>query len=342
MLLTNYHLLNRGVHVNINTFLRHALASCTPSSVHRLLLYVVVLCFALPVSYAAAAIDLVINVTSDKPAYKSTDTQYFTVTVSNNGPGTATNSALTVNHPAAGPPFDLSGACTASGGAICPTSYAGLPTNNFTATIPSIPSQGKVVITFQVIPVLVCRGQGAIITGPNDPCPFPLTYDIGRKLITAFVTNSAADGLPVTNVANTNIVLYGPTVGYKVDITSSPTGPLTPGLSYTYDFAVTSQGADPSGPLKLSVFPESQSGTPTPAASFTSFLPGTQITSLTCLSAVPASGAVLPSTVFVSGTCASAIAIPVPGPTTLMLSQRRSYQSFHQWFCRSFHQRFHT
>ncbi len=278
----------------------------------------VVLCFALPLSYAAAAIDLVINVTSDKPAYKSTDTQYFTVTVSNNGPGTATNSALTVNHPAAGPPFDLSGACTASGGAICPASYAGLPTNNFTATIPSIPSQGKVVITFQVVPVLVCRRQDPSGgTGPSGPCPFPLTYDIGRKLITAFVTNTAADGLPITNVANTNIVLYGPTVGYKVDITSSPTGPLTPGLSYTYDFTVTSQGADPSGPLKLSVFPESQPGTPTPAASFTSFLPGTQITSLTCLSAVPASGAALPSTVFVTGTCASAIPVPVPGPTTL-------------------------
>ena len=304
--------------MNINTLLRPASASCTRGSVHRLVMYVLVLCFALTVSYAAAAIDLVINVTSDKPAYKSTDTQYFTVTVSNNGVGTATNSALTVNHPSAGPPFDLSGACTASGGAICPTSYAGLPTNNFTATIPSIPSQGQVMITFQVVPVLVCSRQEPAGGGAGkDPCPFPLTYDIGRKLITAFVTNAAADGLPITNVANTNIVLYGPTVGYKVAITSGPTGTLTPGLSYTYDFEVTSQGADPSGPLKLRVFPESQPGTPTPAAAFTSFLPGTQITSLTCLSAVPASGAVLPSTVFVSGTCASAIAVPIAGPTTI-------------------------
>ena len=54
---------------------------------------------------AHAAVDLVINIDSDKPAYKSTDTQTFTVSISNNGPGAAVNSLLTINHPAAGAPF---------------------------------------------------------------------------------------------------------------------------------------------------------------------------------------------------------------------------------------------
>ena len=261
---------------------------------------------------AHAAVDLVINIDSDKPAYKSTDTQTFTVSISNNGPGAAVKSLLTINHPAAGAPFQASATCVASGGAVCPSSYAGLPSNNLTATLPSIPSQGLLVIRFMVIPPLVCR-QGATLD-----CGGGLqTYDVGRKLITASVTNTATDGLAVTNLANTNIALYAPTIGYKVAITNAPVGPLVPGSIVAYDLEVTSLGQDPSGPLRLSAAALSQIGSQ-PAGTTNSFLPGTEIVSLVCLSATPAPGPALPNTVFLGGnSCPASINIPTPGPTTV-------------------------
>jgi Domain of unknown function DUF11 len=279
-------------------------------------------------SHAWAAVDLVINVDTDKPAYKSTETQTITVTVTNNGPNTATNSILKVLHPAAGAPFEASAGCVPSGGAVCPTSYTGLPSNTLSATIPSLPSQAKVVITFQVIPVLVCRRPQGASPSINEPCTQGFTYDVGRKTITASVTNSATDGLLITNVANTNIVLYGPTLGYRVVITNAPAAALVPGQTYLYEFEVQSQGQDPTGPLQLKLHPESLGGTPTPPASFTSFLPGTEIISLVCLTSTPAAGAALPSTVIqTSGNACSntPVSIPTPGPTTISNDTLRGF-----------------
>jgi uncharacterized repeat protein (TIGR01451 family) len=294
-------------------------------SISLLLTYFVLL---LGVSTAWAAVDLVINVDTDKPAYKSTETQTITVTVTNNGPNTATNSLLKVLHPAAGAPFEASATCIPSGGAVCPTSYTGLPSNTLTATIPSLPSQAKVVISFQVIPLLVCRRPQGASPSVNEPCTQGFTYDIGRKTITATVTNSATDGLPITNVANTNIVLYAPTLGYRVVITNAPASALVPGQTYLYEFEVQSQGQDPTGPLQLKLHPESQGGTPTPPASFTSFLPGTEIVSLVCLTSTPAAGAALPNTAIqtAGNACSNTpVAIPTPGPTTVSNDTLRGF-----------------
>ena len=229
----------------------------------------------------AVNVDLVINVDSDKPSYKSTELQTFTVTVTNNGPDAATGVSLVVNHPSAGLPFETTASCTATLGAVCPASYAGLPSQNLSATIPLIPNQGKVVIQFQVLPPLVCRGQGAVL--PKDPC-IPTEFDTGRILITAQATNGATEGYNVTNVATTNIMLYPPPIGYRVVITSVPAGPLLQGAIADYEFEVQSLGTDPSGPLRVALQATTDVGTST-AIGTSTFIPGTTLLSITCLSA---------------------------------------------------------
>ena len=264
----------------------------------------------------AVNVDLVINVDSDKPSYKSTELQTFTVTVTNNGPDAATGVSLVVNHPSAGLPFDTTASCTlATLGAVCPASYAGLPSQNLSATIPLIPNQGKVVIQFQVLPPLVCRGQGAVL--PKDPC-IPTEYDTGRILITAQATNGATEGYNVTNVATTNIMLYPPPIGYRVVITSVPAGPLLQGAIADYEFEVQSIGTDPSGPLRVALQATTEVGS-SAAIGTSTFIPGTTLLSITCLSASPPVGASVPANTVLLSTflCPGGAAIPSTiGPLT--------------------------
>ncbi len=277
---------------------------------------------------AFAAIDLVINVDSDKTTYKSTDTQTFTVTVTNNGPDTALNSQLSVNHPVAGLPFEATASCVALGGAVCPASgsYTGLPGMDLKATLPSIPSQGTLIVTFQVVPPLGCRFP--LVGGAMLQCQGAPTYETGRVLITANVTNIAADGRAATNTANTNIALYAPTLGFKMVITSAPTTTLAPGNIATFDFEIQSQGQDPTGPLTLDLSINSNVPSPAPPAGFSGFLPGSVLQDITCLSATPAPGAALPATVFLSGNaCGSGITLPTPGPSTILADGLRGFPS---------------
>lgn len=241
--------------------------------------------------------DLVVTIQSDQPAYMNTDLEHFTVTVSNNGPDTATNVQLVVHHPAADAPFEQSATCQAlpgpnpNGPAVCPPGSGTAPSaafvrsgSSFSVTIPTIPGQSQLLVEFDNAAECVAE-QGAA-GGRKDSC-FSLAQ--GNFTVSADVSSAQNETDETTNHATTNIYIYPPDIQYKIEITDAPAS-ATPGQVVTYDFEVTSFGLQPSNRLRLDARIKGLPGTLTapsssnnPYGNMASTLPGTELLSIECL-----------------------------------------------------------
>ncbi len=284
----------------------------------------------------AATVDLVVTIVSDQPAYMSFDPEHFTVTISNNGPATATSVALAVNHPLADIPFEVSATCQAvagpnpNGPAVCPIGSGTAPSPAFTrsgtlllVTIPSIPSQSAAVVQFDN--QSRCPPRTGSPTGQESRC---FGAPAGNYPITATVVAAESDALGPTNTATTNIFLYPPVIEYKVAITSFP-ATAAPGTIADFDFEVQSTGDQPSDKLRLMATIQGQTGTMLPLTATNnpygsggSTLPNTALQSIDCLSTVLGSyppGSVFPSFPNVPApwqACPTTGLIPIPVPSS--------------------------
>jgi uncharacterized repeat protein (TIGR01451 family) len=286
----------------------------------------------------AATVDLVVTIVSDQPAYMSFDPEHFTVTISNNGPATATSVALAVNHPLADIPFEASATCQAvpgpnpNGPAVCPVGSGTAPSPSFTrsgtllqVTIPSIPSQSQAVVQFDN--QSRCPGGGG--RPPSQDTTRCFGEPAGNYPITATVSSAETDTLGPTNTATTNIFLYPPVIEYKVGITSFPATAAS-GTIADYEFEVRSTGDQPSDKLTLKATIQGQTGTMLPLTASNnpnggngSTLPNTVLQSIDCLSTVlgtfPAAS-VFPSMPAVWQACPTTGLIPIPVPSSVINS----------------------
>ena len=279
----------------------------------------------------AQSVDLVVTIQSDQPAYMGEDLEHFEVTISNNGPATATSVELVVNHPVADVPFELSATCQAlpgpnpNGAPVCPPG-SGVPGSgafvragsSFSVTIPSIPSQSQVRVEFDNAAGCLSEQSPAGGQGQGRGC-----YAIpqGNFAVVADVSSAQSDSDNTTNHASTNIYIYPPDVQYKIEITDAPATAI-PGEVVTYDFEVTNFGLHPSNLLGLQAAIKGLAGDMTlpstnnsPYGSNASTLPGTELLSITCQ---PSSlGSYTLPMVFGALTdyCTSP-PIPVPSPTS--------------------------
>lgn len=279
----------------------------------------------------AQDIDLVVNITSDQPAYMAQDLQSFSVTISNNGPDAATGVELVVEHPVAELPFELSATCQAlpggnpNGPAVCPPGSGTAPSGafvrsgqSFSVTLPVVPAQSQARIDFQTQahcpPVENSAGEPACFGVPTGN--FTISADVG-----ALETESNE----VTNVSTTNVFLFPPDVQYAVEIVSAP-ATATPGSVVEYEFEVSSFGLQPSDLLEFNVDIRGEAGTMIPLSATNhpfggngSTLPNTELLAIDCLSfslgAFPIAS-VFPASPAPWQTCPSSGLIPIPTPVS--------------------------
>lgn len=278
----------------------------------------------------AQAFDLVVNIVSDQPAYMAFDLQSFSVTVSNNGPDTASAVELVVEHPIADLPFEQSATCQAlpgpnpNGPAVCPPGSGTAPSpafvrsgNTFSVTIPSIPSQSQVRVDFDSL----------VRCPPADNAGEPLCFGVpdGNFPVSAEVVAAQNEANGSTNTSTTNVFLFPPDVQYRVEITSAP-ATAVPGSVVEYEFEIHSFGLQPSDRLDLTATIEGQAGTMLPLTNGNnphgaqgSTLPATELLAIDCLSA--SLGAYPPGSVFPPSpapwqTCPSTGLIPIPVPSS--------------------------
>ena len=277
----------------------------------------------------AQSVDLVVTIQSDQPAYMAQDLEHFKVTISNNGPATATSVQLAVHHPAAAAPFELSATCQAlpganpNGPAVCPGGSGTAPSpafvrsgTSFSVSIPSIPSQSQVLVEFDN--AADCISEQGPAGGQDRGC---YRLPQGNFTVLADVSSAQSETDDTTNHATTNIYLYPPDIQYKIEITDAPTSAI-PGEIVEYDFEVISFGLHPSNRLSLLATIKGLTGTMTamspsnnPYGNNASTLPGTELVSITCLS--PSLGGYPLPMVFGSLTdYCSAPPIPLPNPTS--------------------------
>jgi hypothetical protein len=134
--------------------------------------------------HAHAAVDLVVTIVTDQPAYMSFDLEHITVTISNNGPDPATNVLLVVTHPLADIPFEASATCLALPGPNPPASAVCPPVG--TAPSPAFTRVGQT--------------QGDAAAHPQ-PEPGPGRLDNRRARRPASVARrSPAAGIPVATI----------------------------------------------------------------------------------------------------------------------------------------------
>ncbi|MDZ7789857.1 MAG: hypothetical protein U5L08_05050 [Xanthomonadales bacterium] len=277
----------------------------------------------------AQDVDLVVNITGDQPAYMAQDMQSFSVTISNNGPDTATNVELVVEHPIAETPFEDSATCQAlsganpNGPAVCPPGSGTAPSaafvrngQTFSVTLPEIPALSQARIDFQT--QVHCPSSNA-----GEPACFGVPT--GNFIVSADVTAAEADSNDVTNTSTTNVFLFPPDVQYAVDIVDAPTT-ATPGSVVEYEFELYSFGLQPSDLLNLNIEIRGEAGTMSPLSvtnhpygASGSTLPNTELLSIDCLSASLGSyplASVFPSTPAPWQTCPSTGLIPIPTPSS--------------------------
>lgn len=278
----------------------------------------------------AQDVDLVVNIASDQPAYMAFDMQSFSVTISNNGPDTATAVELVVEHPIADAPFELSATCQAvpgpnpNGPAVCPPGSGTAPSpafvrsgETFSVTLPSIPSQSQARIDFDTqvrCPELDNAGEPRCFGVPT-----------GNFQVAADVSSAENESIDATNTSTTNIFLYPPDVQYRIEITDAP-ATATPGSVVEYEFELHSFGLQPSDELDLRATITGEAGTMLPLTasnnphgSLGSSLPGTELVAIDCLSTSLGSyppGAVFPPTPASWQTCPSSGLIPIPTPSS--------------------------
>ncbi len=283
----------------------------------------------------AQNIDLVVNVTADQPAYMSLDMQSFSVTISNNGPDTATNVLLIVEHPIADEPFEDTATCqpvagpNPNGPAVCPPGSSTAPSpafvrsgQTFSVTLPSIPSQSAALIEFST--QVRCPDQDSLEPGSDEAICRGVPF--GNFPISAGVSADQNDVNPQTSTSVTNVFLFPPDVQYRVAVTDFP-ATANPGDIIEYEFEVESFGLHPSDLLELIVNIRGEAGTMSPLTFFNhpvgpdgSTLPGTELLSIDCVSADLGSypiTSVFPSPPAAWHTCPSSGVIPVPNPTSV-------------------------
>lgn len=277
----------------------------------------------------AQDVDLVVNITSDQPAYMAQDLQSFSVTISNNGPDTATGVELVVEHPVAELPFEQSATCQAlpgpnpNGPAVCPPGSGTAPSaafvrsgQTFSVTLPAIPPQSQARIDFQT--EAHCPSDNA---GVGEPACFGVPT--GNFTISADVDPTGTESNALTNSTSTNVFLFPPDVQYAVDIVSAPTT-APPGSVVEYEFEVSSFGLQPSDLLELGVRIRGEAGTMIPLSATNhpfgangSTLPNTELLAIDCLSASLGAypiGSVFPPSPAPWQTCPSSGLIPIPNP----------------------------
>ncbi|TVQ31305.1 MAG: DUF11 domain-containing protein [Wenzhouxiangella sp.] len=289
-------------------------------------------------SVRAQNVDLVVNVVSDQPAYMSLDVQSFAVTISNNGPDTAGNVVLVVEHPIADEPFEETATCqplagpNPNGPAVCSAGSGTAPSaafvrsgQTFSVTLPSIPSQSEAVIEFST--QVRCPDSSA---GPVSDEVICRGVPSGNFPISATVSADQNDLNPQTGSSVTNVFLFPPDVQYRVAVTDFP-ATASPGDIVEYEFEVESFGLHPSDLLELTVTIKGEAGDMTPltfgnhpAGPEGSTLPATELLSIDCTSATL--GAYPPASVFPSPpaiwqTCPSSGIIPIPIPTSVTNEQ---------------------
>ncbi len=277
----------------------------------------------------AQDVDLVVNIVSDQPAYMAFDLQSFSITISNNGPDTATSVELVVEHPIADEPFEDSATCqplpgaNPNGPAVCPAGSGTAPSaafvrsgQTFSVTIPEIPSQSQAQIDFQT--QVHCPP-------PDGGEPACFGVPTGNFTISADVNAAQTSSNDITNTSTTNVFLFPPDVQYSVDIVEAP-ATATPGSIIEYEFEVYSFGLHPSDLLDLNVEIRGEAGTMTPLSSTNnpygadgSTLPNTELLTIDCVSATLGSyplTSVFPSSPAPWQTCPSSSLIPVPTPVS--------------------------
>lgn len=277
----------------------------------------------------AQDVDLVVNISGDQPAYMSQDIQSFTVTVSNNGPDTATNVELVVEHPIAETPFEDSATCLAqpganpNGPAVCPPGSGTAPSGafvrsgqTFSVTLPEIPALSQARIDFQT--EVHCPSSNA-----GEPACFGVPT--GNFLVSADVTAAETESNAVTNGSTTNVFLFPPDVQYAVDIVEAPTT-ATPGQVVEYEFELYSFGLQPSDLLNLDIEIRGEAGSMSPLSVSNhpfgangSTLPNTELLSIDCVSASLGSyplASLFPASPAPWQTCPSTGLIPVPTPNS--------------------------
>lgn len=275
----------------------------------------------------AQEVDLVVNITSDQPAYMAQDLQSFSVTISNNGPDTATSVELVVEHPVAELPFELSATCQAlaganpNGPAVCPPGSGSAPSGafvrsgqTFSVILPEIPALSQAQVNFET--QAHCPSSGS-----DEPVCFGVPT--GNFTISADVQAAEPGSNDVTNSSTTNVFLFPPDVQYAVEIVSAPAS-ATPGSVVEYEFEVYSFGLQPSDLLDLKVEIRGEAGTMSPLSATNhpfgadgSTLPNTELLAIDCLSASLGAypiGAVFPVSPAPWQTCPSTGLIPIPSP----------------------------
>jgi len=279
----------------------------------------------------AQDVDLVVNITSDQPAYMAQDLQSFSVTISNNGPDTATSVELIVEHPVAELPFELSATCQAlpganpNGPAVCPPGSGTAPSpafvrsgQTFSVTVPQIPALSEARIDFET------EAHCPPADGPiGEPACFGVPT--GNFTISADVSAAESESNTVTNSTTTNVFLFPPDVQYAVEIVSAP-ATATPGSVVEYEFEVSSFGLQPSDLLDLKVEIRGEAGTMIPLSASNhpigaagSTLPNTELLAIDCISVSLGTypiGSVFPATPAPWQTCPTTGLIPIPTPVS--------------------------
>ncbi len=95
----------------------------------------------------AQQVDLIISITGATSVNSGQGMSYI-ITISNNGPDAANGATFNDNLPAGIKNASYVG-CTASGGAVCPSSYS-INNTNFSGTVPTLPNGGQIIMTINL------------------------------------------------------------------------------------------------------------------------------------------------------------------------------------------------
>lgn len=217
---------------------------------------------------SAASVDLVVNVASDKASYTASETQTYTVVLTNRGPGNATNASFSLNVPStqgSTQPWNTGVGCVASGGAVCPTAYALSPSTTLGATVPSLPMNGKLILT---------------VPAPGTPAS---QVSGGMNVVAGIAPGSAdtnADGS--TDTSNIFVYIAPPQLSFGTTV-AGPAAVATPGNTQgTYTVVLQNTGTDTNSFFSNLALAASQG---TGSASSLPYLPGTRFNSISCTGA---------------------------------------------------------
>jgi uncharacterized repeat protein (TIGR01451 family) len=172
-----------------------------------------------------AAADLVVTKTNSETSVASGGTTTYTLTLTNNGPSAADSATLS-DPAAAGLTKTAIGACTAAGGAVCPTVGVGVGEMNIanleagTVVVPTLPNGGS--ISFTVTATVTAPAGGSVANtfsalppaGVTDPTP-------GDASATDTDPVNPAGDLAVTKTNGAASVIAGSSTTYTLTLTNN-------------------------------------------------------------------------------------------------------------------------